>query len=527
MKPKFIIEPHPFLFAAYSILGVLVQNLDTIPIAQVFRPLVIVLLFTGLLYFLFSKPTGDSLRAAYLSTLVILWLLFFGHIYRFAAYFAVVREIPGYRFILHAAWTVVIGLLASPFVWKRFSKKALLTKSLNAASAVVLIAPIIAISMLVINTDRQNTLIDLSRPTGKISLSMGSTPPDIYYIILDGYGRQDVLEEMYGYDNSKFIDFLLEKGFYVASESRSNYLLTQLSLPSSLNFTYLDFLSIPMGNSQNRVPVNQLIQHSTIRQLVEENGYQFVTISSFALFNQVKDADVVLSPVSKYVSEFEGLLLSTSILDLVLDRTNPDIYLVDYNTQRKFVSFAFEMLPELAKLPGPKFVFVHIWAPHPPFVFDALGNPIQPNRPFFPGDANGFMGSSEEYIHGYSRQINYVDDQMVRALSGVMKNSTKSPVIIVQGDHGPGAYTDFHSAAGTCLQERFSILNAYFFPDQDYDLLYPEITPVNSFRVILNKFFAAELDLLEDRSYYSLFLKPYQFTDITEQAQEPCRFSGP
>ena len=31
--------------------------------------------------------------------------------------------------------------------------------------------------------------------------------PDIYYIILDAYGRADVLEEMFGYDNTPFLQF--------------------------------------------------------------------------------------------------------------------------------------------------------------------------------------------------------------------------------------------------------------------------------------------------------------------------------
>ena len=47
--------------------------------------------------------------------------------------------------------------------------------------------------------------------------------PDIYYIILDSYARQDVLKEVGGYDNSDFINYLTSKGFYVASESCSKY----------------------------------------------------------------------------------------------------------------------------------------------------------------------------------------------------------------------------------------------------------------------------------------------------------------
>jgi hypothetical protein len=40
--------------------------------------------------------------------------------------------------------------------------------------------------------------------------------PDVYYIILDGYGRQDVLQREYGFDNSEFINALQSRAFYVA-----------------------------------------------------------------------------------------------------------------------------------------------------------------------------------------------------------------------------------------------------------------------------------------------------------------------
>ena len=56
------------------------------------------------------------------------------------------------------------------------------------------------------------------------------TLPTVYYIILDGYARQDVLQEKYQIDNTPFIDFLKQKGFYVAEQATSNYKSTALSL---------------------------------------------------------------------------------------------------------------------------------------------------------------------------------------------------------------------------------------------------------------------------------------------------------
>jgi hypothetical protein len=60
-----------------------------------------------------------------------------------------------------------------------------------------------------------------------------SNRPDIYYIVLDAYGRQDVLADLYNLDNRPFLDYLEGKGFYVASESHSNYMQTVFSIPAS------------------------------------------------------------------------------------------------------------------------------------------------------------------------------------------------------------------------------------------------------------------------------------------------------
>ena len=54
----------------------------------------------------------------------------------------------------------------------------------------------------------------------------------------------------------------------------------------------------------------------------------------------------------------------------------------------------------------------------------------------------------------------------------------------------------------TYAREELAILNAYYLPGVDAEeLLYPKISPVNTFRVILNAYFQENLPLLEDRSY--------------------------
>ena len=64
--------------------------------------------------------------------------------------------------------------------------------------------------------------------------------PDVYFIVLDGYARADVLQNDLNLDNSPFLDALRKRQFYVADCSMSNYAQTEQSFASSLNMMYLD-----------------------------------------------------------------------------------------------------------------------------------------------------------------------------------------------------------------------------------------------------------------------------------------------
>ena len=93
-----------------------------------------------------------------------------------------------------------------------------------------------------------------------------------------------------------------------------------------------------------------------------------------------------------------------------------------------------------------------------------------------------------------------------------------SPVIVLQSDEGP--YTGLDYGAGATIEDlemHFGILNAYHFPGLASTGLYPEITPVNTFRLLFDDYFDADLPLLPDRNY--VFIDPghlYTFIDVTD-----------
>ena len=109
------------------------------------------------------------------------------------------------------------------------------------------------------------------------------------------------------------------------------------------------------------------------------------------------------------------------------------------------------------------------------------------------------------------------------AVDEVLAKSDQPPIIIIQGDHGSAStfYTDekggWHQPTSIQLKERMRILNAYYLPKGRPDELGPDFTPVNTFRLILNEYLNADLKLLPNYSYFSNYVTPYQFKNVTKE----------
>jgi len=103
------------------------------------------------------------------------------------------------------------------------------------------------------------------------------------------------------------------------------------------------------------------------------------------------------------------------------------------------------------------------------------------------------------------------------AINKIISDSPQPPIIILQADHGPGLYWFGFEYNKNTLKERMSILNAYYLPGSGDKKLYDEITPVNTFRIIFNHYFGTDLELLEDKSYFSTWYEPYKFIDVIDE----------
>lgn len=322
--------------------------------------------------------------------------------------------------------------------------------------------------------------LDLGPPPTRSGGVGDASGPDIYWIVLDGYAREDVLRMPYDFDNGTFIDGLRSRGFYVADESYSNYAMTYLSLAGTLNMEYLD---PPV--SHDYAAVDRLIEDGAAIHALQRFGYRYVHLET----EWWATADAPLADVAlgrgRFETEFDRVLFETTLLGTVMPP----------RPRHESVLNAFEDLASVADMPESTFTFGHLLVPHPPFMFAADGEVL----PYSDDLAAEFKRDP------YVEQLSFVNAEVMALVDAIVERSDTPPVIVIQGDHGPAAFLTDFATREEIYRERHGILNAMLVPDAVAELLHPGISPVNTFRVLLQGLFGAELPVLPDRAFYNWY----------------------
>jgi hypothetical protein len=510
---------YPILFSINPVLLLLAANISDLPLSQLFPVILISPIAATLLLWLVNKWLNDIHRAGLIIFLSTIWFFHYGTVHLWANSIHIGSIPLGTDWIFFPLWTIIFILASSGLLWRRITSPETITLYLNIISIVLVAFSVFRISLDV--APRYLAHPDIPEAIKSLAPSpKASKTPDVYYIILDGYARADILQALYHYDNSVFIQDLENRGFHVATQSHSNYMQTALSLASSLNMEYLTGFSklVP-----DRGQLIGMITNSSVRAIFEYLGYKTLAFSSGYQPTEWTNADYYYSsPKVGKSHDLEALLLINSAANIIIEHKWLDLPISRYYTEQERIDYTFTTLAnEVPLITGPKFIFAHIIAPHPPFIFDQNGA-VTPDEMYVLQDGDKYWGNHEEYIHKYANQLSYINNQVIKTIDGIIEKSEAPPIIIIQADHGPGAYLDWNSAENSCLQERFSILYAYYLPNKESDLIVEDITPVNTFRLILNAYMGTHLELLDNTEYFSTWDQPYNFIDITDEVQLSC-----
>jgi len=493
-----------------------------VPLRDAVIPLLVSITGTIIIFSITLFFSKDLVLSSLITSLLLMFFYSYGHVYggllhpQTGAYAAKLGLIGNHK-LLASVWVVLL-VSAVVIIIRLSSHKIVLSQLFSIIGLLTIsfpLANIIQYQYHLLTPRKETKALDNFNSSGKSS-NLQSLP-DIYYIILDGYGQSEILLDYYGYDNSEFIDFLRINGFFVAENSQSNYVQTSLSISSSLNYDYIDKLIFPGEKTQKEIVLAKLIRWNKVADQLTRIGYKTIAFSTGYRVTELDNSDDFINASIFSGTVFDRLLLETSAFvisnELFPKLGLPKLY-PGYATHRNRVNSTFDKLGEISNSTKPKFVFVHIISPHPPFVFDVYGEAIEPTAPFYFLDGSAYIGSREEYKDGYRDQIQYINSRVEKLISRILKDSTEKPIIIIQGDHGPGSTFNWDQPDEIGLNERTGILNAYYLGSFDDNLLYNEISPVNTFRVIFNTIFDTEFPILDDHSYYSSWSEPFIFKDV-------------
>jgi hypothetical protein len=320
--------------------------------------------------------------------------------------------------------------------------------------------------------------------------------PDIYYLVFDRYPGPRSIELGFDIENPLY-DELRARGFYLADRSHANYQKTTFSLNSTMSAELLDGrgrAEAVLGTTDTSAPYSR-IRNSNVARFLKARGYYYVHVG--ADFDGTRTnalADFTFE--HDITSDFGAAFIESTALPGILRRVgvagaaNEQRY--DWTTRE------LDLLEHLADRPGPEFVFGHVLLPHPPYIFEADGD--------FISDAQASRTSRAER---WENQLMYTNKRLLAIVDNLLdRPESERPVIIVQSDEGPypaglGGNTgiDWTTATPVEREIKFSILNAWYVPDGRDIGLYPQISSVNTFRLLFNAYFGTTLPLLPDDSF--------------------------
>lgn len=490
---------HPLIISLYPASALLVSNYGYVALGSIIRPLVFSLAFTLAVYLAVRLVVRGWDKASIITTILVLVFFNFGHLYDLLKPVTLLNiEIGRLRYLLPLTLVISAGLIILVLTKGRNLRQWNGYLTLFSIALVILAAGQLA--WLTITSSGRNDSSRLAETQPAVSgAEFSGVKRDVYYIILDKYTRDDYLLKDYGLDVSDFIGQLEELGFYVAKCSQSNYPGTALSMASSLNYEYLDELAPEViENNLSWVHFKPYIDHSRARQFFTDLGYKFVTAETGYEWVEITSADIMIKRErvggGLELTSFETLFLKSTLLRALMGVDLPVNFTEIVSFEKSHynrILFTLDQAKNIPEIPGNTFTYLHLVVPHEPYVFTP----------------DGEYKTDQDDASGYQDNIRFINNQMIPLLEEIIQKSEVPPVIVLQADHGNQG------------EDAYAIFNAYYLPDGGADQLYPSITPVNSFRLILDGYFNTDLGLLEDVTYTWVWEDVYDFGILPNQCE--------
>jgi hypothetical protein len=224
------------LVSIYPVLYLYAENIDLLDFHEVYSPMIVIILSGLLLTALISMLFRNISLSAVLTSIILLLIFTYGHLQ------GGLKASEQFEFIsapeiLLPIWGIIFLVTATIIVKHRNFASQILSFILVVYGILTIFAVLNIGGYMIEQFNDSANQASITQNDSSSSEAIVDPLPDVYYIILDGYVRSDILLSNYGFDNSEFSENLEDRGFYIADQSYSNYPFTILSVPSTLNMT--------------------------------------------------------------------------------------------------------------------------------------------------------------------------------------------------------------------------------------------------------------------------------------------------
>ena len=445
----------PFLLAFFPSWILILKNYDELIFQDILISLAIVSV-SIIIWIVIRKIIKNSNKAALITGVGVVFFFYFGYV-QDALKGILVSNIPVNKTSILVPISIIIFIILTIYF----------IKSKNNFESIIKIANVVSITLILV------VCVQFIIP------GASAEKPNVYHIILDEYTDNEILTKKFGYNNEKFLEFLNNNGFYMHDKLFSTFGSTVKELNVILNMEYPKKLGWVSEDYES-------LNNNKVMSIFSNQDYSVIETNSMMRWKNFSDVDTKLCYDTNFInSEFLDQVLGKSIIRYFLEKYQQD-------TRRDTVRCTFDVLNEITlKTDGPKYVFSHVYVPHPPFLFGPNGENVIPDR----REISGLQ--SWENPQGYINQLIYATNEITVVIKNIVKNDPNA-IVIVQGDTGTLTGADISKKTMKEIYQAHSILYAVRIPDvEDSDYM----IPVNTYRIIFNNYFNMNYDYLEYHSY--------------------------
>jgi hypothetical protein len=339
-----------------------------------------------------------------------------------------------------------------------------------------------------------------------IKSTVALNTPNVYFFMLDAYSRSDELAKL-DINNDYFIEQLIDNDFFVAKQSTSNFMTTDYSLQALYSMEYPDLLTNDL-NLRNEI----LLGNNSVVNNFKLLGYQHIRMGP----NQAKPTDCsgkedhCLFRLNEVDGNAGGAgsiyteITKMSPLYGISNRLFPELFGRNVYTKSTIGDAHLAWKKIHRETASPFFLEMNVWQPHSPYLFDRECNAVSNILEYNAENLKKGNSNFEMAVKHYEGEIHCVNKQIISFVSFINETDPDA-IVIILSDHGHQFSTDFslnlESWSDESVKVRSSNLWAAKIPGYCRNLMYSDISPVNTFRIVFSCIYNQGIGLLPDKVF--------------------------